>query len=256
MSAPRITGERVSTPAAGFNPTWQRHVAAYALCEPFLPPGPVADLGCGVGHSFELLAPRESVGVDVDPSSLSGQDRRTVVADMRHLPFGSDTFASVLAVQSLEHVPDPDRVVAEAARVVEPGGVAVFVTPNRRTFGMPDEIIDPYHYVEFDVGELHRLASTGFGEVRMLGLCGSPAYMRIYESERARLRRLLAKDPLSMRRVIPRGLRQRLYDAILRRSRRSASAAEAAITPADFHLREEGIDESLDLIAVGFRPRS
>ena len=78
-----VTGERVTTPAGGFNPTWQRHVAAYRLCARLLPPGRVLDLGCGIGHSYELLAPRETVGVDIDPEALAGQDRETHVADMR-----------------------------------------------------------------------------------------------------------------------------------------------------------------------------
>ena len=138
-----VTGERVTTSAGGFNPTWQRHVAAYGLCAGLLPPGRVLDLGCGIGHSYDLLAPRESIGTDIDAGALAGQGRQTVVADMRSLPFPADEFASVLAVQSLEHVPDPERVVAEVARVIEPGGVVVFVTPNRLTFARPDEIIDP-----------------------------------------------------------------------------------------------------------------
>jgi SAM-dependent methyltransferase len=101
----KVTGERVVTPEAGFNPTWQRHVAAYRLCEPFLGPGPVLDLGCGVGHSYHLLEPRETVGVDIDADALEGQDRSTVVADMRHTPFEGGRFDSVLSVHSLEHVP-------------------------------------------------------------------------------------------------------------------------------------------------------
>ena len=74
-------------------PTWQRHVAAYALAEPELGAGRVLDLGCGVGHSFHLLAPRETVGVDLDAAALAGQDRETVVADMRALPFADGSFA-------------------------------------------------------------------------------------------------------------------------------------------------------------------
>ncbi len=79
-----VTGERVTTAAGGFNPTFQRHVAAYRLCAPLLPQaGRVLDLGCGAGHSFSALAPRESVGVDLDAAALAGQSRETVVADMR-----------------------------------------------------------------------------------------------------------------------------------------------------------------------------
>ena len=191
----KITGERVASPAGGFNPTWQRHVAAYVLAEPELGPGRVLDLGCGVGHSFHLLAPRETVGVDLDAEALAGQDRETVVADMRALPFSDGSFASVLSVQSLEHVPDPDRVLAEAARVLEPGGVAVFVTPNRLTLGRADEIIDPYHHVEFDADELRALCGSGFEAVELHGLFGSERYMELFDEERRKLDRLLQRDP-------------------------------------------------------------
>ena len=118
----KVTGERVVSPVGGFNPTWQRHVAAYALSEPYLGPGRLLDLGCGVGHSYHLLAPRETVGVDIDSQALAGQDRETVVADMRRPPFEDGSFYSVLSVHSVEHVPDPERVVAEAARVLDPTG--------------------------------------------------------------------------------------------------------------------------------------
>ncbi len=111
----KITGERVASPEGGFNPTWQRHVAAYKLSEPHLNDGRTLDLGCGVGHSYHLLAPRETIGVDIDAGALEGQERETVVADMRDLPFADGAFASVLSVQSLEHVPDPERVLAEVA---------------------------------------------------------------------------------------------------------------------------------------------
>lgn len=43
------------------DPTWQRHVAAYGLAEPFFGPGRILDLGCGIGHSYHLLSPRRSV---------------------------------------------------------------------------------------------------------------------------------------------------------------------------------------------------
>ena len=158
MTPATVTGERVTTRSRGFNPTWQRHVAAYRAAAPLFGPGRVLDLGCGIGHSYELLAPRETVGLDRDASALAGQDRVTVLADMRRLPFPPHSFASVLSVHSIEHVPDAGVVLAEVVRVLEPGGTAVFVTPNRFTFARPDEIIDPYHYVEYGPAELARAA--------------------------------------------------------------------------------------------------
>ena len=258
----KVTGERVATPEGGFNPTWQRHVAAYKLCEPFLPApsgeteGRVLDLGCGVGHSYHLLAPRVTVGVDLDGDALIGQDRETVVADMREVPFGDRSFSSVISVHSLEHVPDPEDVVAEAARLIEPGGVVVFVTPNRLTFGRPNEIIDPYHYVELDADELQQLCLRRFREVEQHGIFGSPRYMEIFDAERIALDRLLSRDPLRFRRFVPNRVKRRLYDAMLRRRRGGGDSQAAAIEPADFELRDDGLDDALDVCAVCRLPAS
>ncbi len=249
-AAERITGERVVTAAGGFNPTWQRHVAAYELCAGFLPPGRVLDLGCGVGHSYHLLAPRESVGVDLDADALAGQDRETHVADMRALPFADGSFASVLAVQSIEHVPDASPVLAEARRVLEPRGIAVFVTPNRLTFARPDEVIDPYHYVEYSPDELAELCRPRFAELDLHGLFGSPRYLELVAAEHARLDRLLRLDPLRLRRALGRRVRQRLYDTLLRRARTDPDPRAAAIERDDFELRSDGLERALDLVVV------
>ncbi len=251
-----VTGERVSTPAGGFNPTWQRHVAAYRLCAPLLPDGRVLDLGCGVGHSFSELAPRESVGLDLDPEALAGQQRETVVADMREIPFGDASFAAVLSVQSIEHVPDHRRVLEEIARVLEPEGTAIFVTPNRLTFARPDEIIDPYHYVEYDHTQLRAACEPYFERVEMHGLFGSERYLELVSGERLKLDALLRKDPLRLRRFVPRTVLQRLYDRRLTTEREHPHPGAGAITVDDFELRSEGLEQALDVIALCRSPRA
>jgi SAM-dependent methyltransferase len=246
----RPTGERAFTSEGGFRPQWMRHVATYALAAPLLPPGRVLDLGCGVGHSFERLAPRETVGVDLEPSALAGQPRETHEADMRSLPFPDASFASVVSMHSVEHVPDPERVLEEVVRVLEPGGVAVFATPNRLTFGRPDEIIDPYHHVEFDPAQLRALCAPWFAHVDVVGLFGSPRYMELFDEERVRLDRVLRADPLRLRRLVPRRARQLLYDRLLARARQNPDPRALAIEESDFFLRDEGLDRALDLLSV------
>ena len=139
--------------------------------------------------------------------------------------------------------------------MLEPGGTAVFVTPNRLTFGRPDEIIDPYHYVEYDARELGRLCSPHFEEVELHGLFGSPRYLELFESERRRLERLLGADPLRLRRTVPRRARQRLYDLMLTRARAREDPRAAAIGVGDFELRADGLESCLDVVAVARRPR-
>jgi hypothetical protein len=85
--------------------------------------------------------------------------------------------------------------------------------------------------------------------VEMHGLFGSERYMAIVERERRRLDQLLRRDPLRLRRLVPRRARQWLYDRQLRRER-SGAAPEAQIELEDFELRDRPLDEALDLVAV------
>lgn len=251
-----ISGERVSSAEGGFNPSFQRHRAEYRLAAKVLGAGRVLDLGCGTGHSFHELAPRETVGVDVNAAAMAGQGRETHVADMRRLPFQAGSFGSVVAIQTIEHVPDPDRVLSEISRVLVPDGRAVLVTPNRLTFGRPDEIIDPYHYIEYDAGELYRLCAPFFDAVEVLAVHASPRYLAIHDREREELDRLLARDPLRLRRMVPRCLRQRLYDRRLAADRRSPRPGAREVTPDDFWLTSDRLDQAIDLFAICDRPRA
>lgn len=247
---PAVTGERVFTAQGGFNPSFQRHRAEYRLCAPLLGPGRVLDLGCGTGHSYEELAPRETVGLDVSADALAGQHREIHVADMRTLPFENGSFASVIAIHSIEHVPEPDRVLAEVVRVLGPGGRAIFATPNRLTFGRPDEIIDPYHYIEYDAQQLRDLCARFFRTVEVLGLEVSARYGAIHDAERRELDRLLARDPLRLRRLLPRRVRQRLYDWRLGSDRAAPRPGALEIGQEDFSLSPERLAGAIDLIAI------
>ncbi|HRV60710.1 MAG: class I SAM-dependent methyltransferase [Solirubrobacterales bacterium] len=245
----RITGERASEKTGGFNPAWQRHSFAYAVAGERLGEGKVLDLGCGTGHSFDRLAPRESVGVDISPDALVGQDRETLVADIREVPLPDDSFPSVLSSHSIEHVPDPEKVVAEAARLLEEDGQAVFITPNRLTFGRPDEIIDPFHYIEFSPDEFEELCRKGFSEVEVEGVYGSPRYMELFNEERKTLDRLLRLDPLRLRRLVPMRLKQWLYDFLLNHFRKDDDPRAELIDQSDFEIRAGKVDDCLDVFA-------
>ena len=100
----------------------------------------VLDLGCGGGFLSNYLAERGHAvtGVDTTAENLTvarANDRtRTAtyeLADACALPFGRGSFDVVCAMDLLEHVEDPERVIAEASRVLVPGGLFVFHTFNR-----------------------------------------------------------------------------------------------------------------------------
>ncbi len=91
------------------------------------PPGRATlDLGCGEGRlGAELaLAGHRVVGVDSSPRmvELARGRHEALVADAADLPFADGAFDLVVAFMSLMDLDDLDGAVAEAARVLEPGG--------------------------------------------------------------------------------------------------------------------------------------
>jgi 2-polyprenyl-6-hydroxyphenyl methylase/3-demethylubiquinone-9 3-methyltransferase len=103
-------------------------------------PRRVLDLGCGAGFLSNFLASRghRVRGVDADAESLTvarAYDRTGSVeyhqGDACALPYPDASFDVVCAMDLLEHVEDPARLVAEASRVLAPGGAFLFHTFNR-----------------------------------------------------------------------------------------------------------------------------
>ena len=134
--------------------------------------------------------------------------------------------------------------------------MAMIVTPNRLTFGRPDEIIDPYHYVEYDAEQLRRACEPHFEDVEVRGLFGSQRYLALVAAERAKLDALLRRDPLRLRRLVPRRLRPRLYDWKLSRERAAPLPGAERIEVEDFTVAAGPLDAALDLIAVARTPRA
>lgn len=107
-----------------------------------LPPGPLGrllDIGTGTGRILELLAPRAetATGVDLSLEMLAlararlrqaGLGRCTLrQADMSRLPYAPASFDLVTLSMALHYADDPAEVLAEAARVLAPGGTLAVI---------------------------------------------------------------------------------------------------------------------------------
>jgi demethylmenaquinone methyltransferase / 2-methoxy-6-polyprenyl-1,4-benzoquinol methylase len=107
----------------GLDRGWrQRTVASLALRAG----ARVLDLACGTGDLSRLGARcgYRMVGADLSAGMLAANDRAAPVveADGRHLPFGDGAFDGLVCGYALRNFSDLAGTLAEAARVVRPGG--------------------------------------------------------------------------------------------------------------------------------------
>jgi 2-polyprenyl-6-hydroxyphenyl methylase/3-demethylubiquinone-9 3-methyltransferase len=104
--------------------------------------GRALDIGCGAGFIAEELAALGFGVTGIDPSRVAIEAARAhaaqrglgiayLVGPGEELPFADAAFDLATCCDVLEHVRDLDRVVAETARVLRPGGLYLFDTINR-----------------------------------------------------------------------------------------------------------------------------
>lgn len=122
--------------------------------------GPVADVGCGPGHTTALLRElgADAFGIDLSPAMIEIARRehpgaRFEVGSMTNLELADDSLAGVLAWWSLIHIPDEEvpGVLGQFHRVLRSEGVLavgfhVGDEPNLKTSGYGNKPMHVYGY--------------------------------------------------------------------------------------------------------------
>ncbi len=146
--------------------------------------GWLLDAGCGTGALLSELQQRAShvVGLDLEPLALRYARQRgefaLVQARLEALPFRSDTFDAITALDVLEHLPDDRPALRELRRVLKPDGVLIITVPAYRFLWSKHDIA-LHHYRRYTARELRaRLHEAGF-EVRKLSYAVSLLFVPI-----------------------------------------------------------------------------
>ncbi len=144
-----------------------------------MPPMVIADLGAGEGTFSQLLARRAKKVIAIDNSEKMveyGADlaRKNAVTnleyrlgDLEDVPIEAATVDLAFFSQSLHHAPHPEKAVAEAARILKPGGRIVILDLLRHTYEQARELYADV-WLGFTEVEVSRfLKSNGFKNIEM-----------------------------------------------------------------------------------------
>jgi ubiquinone/menaquinone biosynthesis C-methylase UbiE len=155
-----IYNERYSVRATG-DLLWVRHNAILEIVRGWgLPAGSrLLDLGCGPGPLTRDLAKMgyPGVGLDASPAMIEFciQQAKTDgisdlwtynLGDVEAVPFPDNSFDAVVCSGVIDYLPTDDKLIAEAARVLKPGGRFVLCFTNR--FGYTVSLSTPIYWLK------------------------------------------------------------------------------------------------------------
>lgn len=177
-----FTGERVvpgKTPQTIYDEHIYRYIFAAGLTEDKV----VLDVACGTGYGTGYMMEKgagEVVGVDISVAAVDyarerfGKNNKAsfVCADAIRLPFVDDTFDVVVSFETIEHMRQYRKFLAECRRVLKEDGLLVCSTPNRRIFS-PNltKPLNTFHVKEFWPEEFYRLLHRYFAHITLYGQC-------------------------------------------------------------------------------------
>lgn len=150
-------------------------------------PGKLLDVGCGTGDLAAVFGRHGWQAHGIEPSEQAAEHARAagvavVTGTLADAPWPEASFDAIVFNHSLEHIPDPAEALAQAARLLRPGGVLAIAVPNfgswhRRLFGSAWFQLDlPRHLQHFDRASLAGLVRrTGLRPVSSSSITMRPS---------------------------------------------------------------------------------
>ena len=256
----RPTTERVTPESWALRVTYWQSLAAYRWASQLATGASVLDIGCGEGYGTAELArtARLVIGLDLDLPTLEHARRRYPAANLtwvrasaERLPFRAASFQLICCFQVLEHLPDPERLLREARRVLVPGGHLILTTPNRPAVFSG---LNPHHAREYDEASLRALVTTIFPRVDLLGVFPSTRVLAYRTANRRLVERILRLDRFGLHRHLPTELRAFLHAVGTLAVRHWLNQRQRELVTTigidDFRIAAGDLAQAIDLVAI------
>lgn len=166
-------GERMIPAYHAGTLVYSEHIARYRFAAQFVAGKAVLDVASGSGYGSELLAlagASRVVGIDnaVEAVAYSLDAHASgapnfAVGDAVSLPLRSQSFDVIVSFETIEHVDEPERMIAELKRALKPGGLLAISTPNKGVYLEGN----PFHSHEMTSEEFQQVLSRQFQNLQV-----------------------------------------------------------------------------------------
>jgi ubiquinone/menaquinone biosynthesis C-methylase UbiE len=148
----------------------------YHFAVPFCQGKDVLEVACGAGMGLGYLSQsaRKVVGADIDDNILhiakkhyAGRDKIEIRNfEAQDIPFSDRSFDVVIMYEAIYYLPQPEKFIGEAARVLRDDGVLIVCTVNKQ---WSDFNPSPFSVRYYSSSELADLLKPGFSRVQLYG---------------------------------------------------------------------------------------
>jgi ubiquinone/menaquinone biosynthesis C-methylase UbiE len=178
----KFTGERV---VEGLTPIriWLDHIARYEFASDYVKKKKVLDIACGTGYGSKILCDAGAervIGIDVSRDivnfalnkyEVNGLEFQ--VGNILNINFIENYFDVIICFETIEHIHNQEKALAELQRVLNPNGLIIISSPNRKLtspFKFIDEQPDnKYHCIEYTEKEFIQLLENYFKILEIYG---------------------------------------------------------------------------------------
>ena len=162
-SLERLVPDNLSKTDVTGRETLALHIERYRFAARHAASGRALDIACGVGYGTRLLSDENPglsscLGVDLSPDAVRYAETRYAGSGVSFtqgdaLEFrDAEGFDTIISLETIEHVSDPQRLIDNLAQMLRPGGVLVASVPTT-----PSVDINPHHLHDFTERSFRRM---------------------------------------------------------------------------------------------------
>ncbi|MBK1895856.1 methyltransferase domain-containing protein [Chryseobacterium sp. YIM B02567] len=157
----------------------------------------VLDFGCGSGYGTHMLSENADsiTGVDISSEAIDYAKKEFSSSNLRFKTISelkNEKFDVITSFQVIEHVPDDREYTANLKKMLNPGGVLIISTPDKkhRLFKYIQQPWNIFHLKEYNLESLQNMLLKHFKDVEVLKI-GSESDLVLEEIKRTKKQRII-----------------------------------------------------------------